>query len=283
MGEKIKSYLKDRKVVVKFVGKGGGFNNQPGHVLSGGKMQGTYTRFGPPMNHTGSVKRFLEEDEIKFFSKAVGDDLEFTNKEYWADFSVSLTKEDMPLDLNDPVNMLQYKAMQHYPSIICTNPADLTKRNTYQWCIYNTDDETLTKKSELDSQRKAYINYGRYEQNRDALCYLYRNIEGRLISRDTGMSDIQSKFLDVLSKKFIRFNSLVEDILLEEKIIINTATELGILSEKQGEYTDIKSGKKLATDGRAVLEAAANYLAEGVNQDLRLELEARIKVAKDTK
>jgi len=260
MGEKKKNYLRDRKVIVRFVGTGGGFNNQKGHVLSGGKMQGTYTRFGPPMNQSGSFKRFLDEDQIAFFSKEVGDNLEFTNAK----------------------NMLQYEALHHYPSIICTNPSDLTKRNTYQWCIYNTDDETLTKKSELDSQRKAYINYGRYEQNRDALCYLYKNIEGRLISRDTGMSDVQSKFLDILSKKFIRFNQLVEDQLLEEKIIINTAYELGILSEKSGEYTNISSGKKLANKGRAVLQVAADYLAEGINQDLRLEIEAKIKVAKDT-
>jgi hypothetical protein len=276
-----KSYLKDKKIVVKFVGKSGGFNNQPGHLLSGGKMQGTYTRFGPPMNPTGSIKEFLTKDETEFFSARLGENVSTTNKEFWDNFSISLTKEDMVLDLSDPVQNLQYRALHYFNTIICTNPADLTKRATYQWCLYNTDDETLTKKSELDSQRKAYINYGRFEQNRDVLCYLYKNIEGRLISRDTGMSDIQSKFLDILSKKFIKFNQLVEDRLLEEKVIINTAYERGILSEKSGEYFDIKTGKKLATEGRATLQVAAEYLAEAVNQDLRLELEARTKIAKD--
>ena len=275
------NYLKEKKILVKFVGKKGGFNTQSGHALSGGKMQGTYTRFGPPMNHTGSIKSFLNKKEIEFFTAKIGEDVSSNNKEYWENFSVSLTKEDMILDLADPVNTLQYKALHYYPSIVCTNPADLTKRATYQWCLYNTDDETLTKKSELDAQRKAYIHYGRYEQNRDILCYLYKNIEGRLISRDTGMSDIQSKFLDILSKKFLRFNLLIEDPLLEEKVIINTAYELGILSEKSGEYLDIKSGKKLANEGRATLQVAAEYVAEAINQDLRLELEAKIKIAKD--
>lgn len=275
------NYLQEKKILVKFVGKKGGFNTQAGHALSGGKMQGTYTRFGPPMNRTGSIKTFLTKEEILFFTDKIGEDVSAANKDYWEDFSISLTKEDITLDLSDPKHMLQYKALHYYPSIICTNPGDLTKRATYQWCLYNTDDETLTKKSELDSQRKAYINYGRYEQNRDTLCYLYKNIEGRLISRDTGMSDIQSKFLDILGKKFLRFNTLIEDFLLEEKVIINTAYELGILSEKSGEYTDIKSGKKLAGEGRATLQTAAEYIAEAVNQDLRLELEARIGIAKD--
>lgn len=278
---KEESFLREKKILVKFVGKKSGFNTQKGHALSGGKMQGTYTRFGPPMNKSGSIKSFLNAEEVQQFTDKLQEDISFTNKEYWENFSISLTKEDMILDLADPKQMLQYKALHYYPSIICTNPADLTKRATYEWCLYNTDDETLTKKSELDAQRKAYINYGRYEQNRDTLCYLYKNIEGRLISRDTGMSDIQSKFLDILGKKFLRFNQLIEDPLLDEKVIINTAYELGILSEKSGEYTDIKSGKKLANEGRATLQTASEYIAEAVNQDLRLELEARIKIAKD--
>jgi hypothetical protein len=276
-----KSFLKDKKVLVKFVGKSSGFNTQAGHVLAGGKMQGTYTRFGPPMNPTGSFKEFLLKDEVEFFSIKLGEDVAISNKNFWENFSISLTKEDMVLDLSDPLNNLQYRALHHYPVVICANPADLTKRATYQWCLYNTDDETLTKKSELDAQRRAYINYGRFEQNRDVLCYLYKNIEGRLISRDTPMSDIQSKYLDILNKKFIKFNLLIEDPLLDEKVIINTAYELGILSEKSGEYSDIKSGKKLAREGRATLQTAAEYIAEGVNQDLRLELEARVKIAKD--
>lgn len=281
MEEKKVNYLQDKKIVVKFVGKKGGFNNKPGHVLEGGKMKGTYTRFGPPMNPTGSIKGFLSKDEVEFYSAQLGESVATTNKEYWDNFSISLTKEDMVMDLADAIQSIKYKALHYYPSVICTNPADLTKRATYQWCLYNTDDETLTKKSELDTQRKAYINYGRVEQNRDTLCYIYKNIEGRLISRDTGMSDIQSKFLEILNKKYLQFNKLIEDVLLEEKVIINTAYELGILSEKSGEFTDIKSGKKLATTGRATMQNAADYIAEAVNQDLRLELEARIKIAKD--
>lgn len=278
-----KKFLQDKRILIKFVGKSNGFNNKPGHVLSGGKMQGTYTRFGAPMNPTGSFKEFLTKDEIAFFSDKLGEDVSIANKAYWENFSISLTKEDVTLNLLDPVSNMQYRALHYYPAVICTNPSELTRRATYEWCLYNTDDETLTKKSELDAQRKAYINFGRFEQNRDVLCYLYKNIEGRLISRDTAISDIQSKFLDILGKKFIQFNRLVDDQFLDEKVIINTAYELGIISEKSGEYTDIKSGRKLANDGRAVLQTAAEYISEGINQDLRLELEARIKIAKDNK
>ena len=57
--------------------------------------------------------------------------------------------------------------------------------------------------------------------------------------------------------------------------------ELGILSEKSGEYYDIKSGKKLADEGRATEQVAAEYIAKPKNQTLRLEIEARVKVAKD--
>jgi len=69
--------------------------------------------------------------------------------------------------------------------------------------------------------------------------------------------------------------------LLDEKVILNTAYELGIISEKSGEYSDVKTGKKLCDSGKANEQTAAEYLASPVNQDLRLELEARIKVAKD--
>lgn len=276
-----KSYLQNKKVLVKFVGRKGGFNNQPGHVLEGGKMQGTYTRFGPPMNASGSIKDFLDKDEVAFFSQRLGEDISSANKEYWENFGISLTKEDMVLDLSDPLQMLQFKALHHYPAKICTNPNDLTKRATYQWCLYNTDDETLTKKSQLDSQQKAYINFGSIQQNRDKLCYVYRNIEGRVISAESGLVEIQGKFLEILSKKYVRFNLLLEDQLFEEKVLLNTAYELGILSEKSGEYYDIKSGKKLADEGRATEQVAAEYIAKPKNQTLRLEIEARIKVAKD--
>lgn len=276
-----KSFLQNKKVLLKFVGKKGGFNNLPGHVLEGGKMQGTYTRFGPPMNTSGSIKDFLSKEEIEFFSKKLGENISSSNKEYWENFGISLTKEDMILDLSDPAQMLQFKALHHYTAKICTNPNDLTKRATYQWCLYNTDDETLTKKSILDSQQKAYINYGGIQQNREKLCYIYRNIEGRIISSDSGLVEIQGKFLEILSKNYKKFNSIVEDQLFDEKVLINTALELGIISEKSGEYTDIKSGKKLCDEGRATEQVAAEYLLKPKNQNLRLEIEARIKVAKD--
>ena len=277
------NYLQNKKVTVKFVGRRGGLNNQKGHVLEGGKMAGTYTRFTAPMTSTGSVKDFLTKDEIAFFSKQLGVDVSSLNKEYWDNFGIALTKEDMVLDLSDPLQMLQYKALHYYPAKICTNPADLTKRATYQWCLYNTDDEVTSKKSELDSQQKAYINFGRIQENRDILAYLYRNIEGRIISRETSKMDAQTKFLDILndSQKRVRFNLLIQDPLLDEKVILNTAFELGIISEKSGEYTDIKTGKKLCDEGKANEQTAAEYLASAMHQDLRLELEARIKVAKD--
>lgn len=276
-----KNFLQNKKVLVKFVGKRGGFNNSKGHVLEGGKMQGTYTRFSAPMNPSGSFKEFLTKDEVEFFSQALGDNVASSNKEYWDSFGISLTKEDMVLDLSDPLQMLQFKALHNYQSKICTNPADLTKRGTYQWCLYNTDDETLSKKSILDSQQKAYINYGGIQQNRDKLCYVYRNIEGRIISSDSGLVEIQGKFLDILSKKYVRFNLLVEDPLFEEKVLLNTAYELGIVSEKSGEYYDVKSGKKLCDEGKATEQVAAEYILKPKNQNLRLEIEARVKVAKD--
>ena len=278
-----KNYLQNKKVLVKFVGRKGGFNNQPGHLLEGGKMQGTYTRFGPPMNGSGTVKEFLDRDEVEFFSSRIGEDVSFKNRTYWDNFGIALTKEDMLLDLSDPVQMLQFRALHHYPAKICTNPSDLTKRATYQWCLYNTDDEVTTKKTELDTKQKAYINFGRIQHSRDILAYLYRNIEGRIISRETSLTDAQTKFLDILNdnKKIVKFNLLIQDVFLDEKVIINTAFELGILSEKGGEYTDIKTGRKLCDEGKANEQTAAEFLANPMHQDLRLELEARIKVAKD--
>lgn len=276
-----KDLLQNKKVLVKFVGRKGGFNNQKGHVLEGGKMQGTYTRFGPPMNTTGTVKEFLSKEEVALFTKLLGEDVSTMNKNYWENFGISLTKEDMTLDLSDPVHLLQYKALHHYPAKICTNPTELTRRATYQWCLYNTDDEVTAKKSELDGQQLAYINFGRIQHNRDIMAYLYRNIEGRIISRETNLPDVQTKFLPILQTKYVRFNLLLQDPLLDEKVIINTAFELGILSEKSGEFTDVKSGKKLCDQGKANEQTAAEYLASPIHQDLRLELEARIKIAKD--
>lgn len=275
------SILKNKKVVVKFVGKKGGFNNQPGHVLAGGMMQGAYTKFSAPMTSTGSYKDFLTSTEVAFFSERLGQDVNISNKAFWDEFNISLTKEDVILDLSDPLQNLKFKALHFYPTVICTNPSELTNRATYRWCIYNSDDEMLTKKNELDSQRKAYISYGKYENNRDVLCYVYKFIEGRIISADTAMSDIQALYLDILGTKYLKFNTLIADPLLEEKVLINTAYELGILSEKSGEYWDIKSGRKLADEGRATMQVAAEFLAQAKNQDLRLEIEARIKIAKD--
>lgn len=276
-----KNYLQNKKVVVKFVGRKGGLNNSKGHVLEGGKMVGTYTRFPSPMTTSGSIKDFLTKDEVAFFSQRLGEDISSSNKVYWDNFGISLTKEDMILDLSDPLQMLQFKVLHEYKQKICTNPSELTNRGTYQWCIYNTDDEVTSKKTELDGQQRAYVNFGRIQHSRDILAYLYRNIEGRIVSRETSLVDAQTKFLEILSKKHAKFNLLLQDPLLDEKVILNTAFELGIISEKSGEYSDIKSGKKLCDEGKANEQTAAEYLANPMHQDLRIELEARIKVAKD--
>lgn len=276
-----KNFLGNKKVTVKFVGRKGGLNNSPGHVLEGGKMAGTYSRFPAPMNATGTIKDFLSKEEKEFFSKAIGVDLDVRNREFWDDFGITLTKEDMTLDLSDPMQMLQFKALHHYPAKICTKPENLSQRATYQWCLYNTDDESLSKKNELDTQMRAFMNFGRIQHSRDILSYLYKNIEGRLVSRETTMADLIAKFSDILKTKFVRFNLLVEDPLLDEKVILNTAIDLGIVVEKSGEYTDVRSGKKLCDEGRAVEKVAAEYLANAAHQDVRFDIEARIKVAKE--
>lgn len=276
-----KNYLRDKKVVVKYIPKKGGLNNKPGHLLEGGMMQGSYFRVAAPMNVSGTFKEFLTKDEITFYSEKLGVDISFTNKEFWNDFGVALTKEDLFLDLSDPDQSLKYKALQHYTSLVCPNPKDLNKRSTYKWCIYNTEDEMMSKKSDLDAQRKAYMNFGKFETNRDVLCYLYKMIEGKLINRTTSMIDIQGKFLELLSTKFVRFNLLVEDEYFEEKVLINTGIDYGVLSEKNGDVYDVKSGLKLCNEGRATMDVAAKFISEAKNQELRLEIEARNKIAAD--
>jgi hypothetical protein len=233
------------------------------------------------MNTSGTIKEFLTKDQIKFFSDRLGVDISFSNKVFWDDFGIALTKEDMVLDLSDPDQKLQYEALQYFPTLVCTNPKDLTKRATYKWCIYNSEDEMQSKKTDLDAQRKAYMNYGKFENNREVLSYLYKAIEGKIVSRSTPMIDLQGKFLDLLNTKFVQFNLASQDEFLEEKVLINTAIEHGVLTEKLGDIINTKTNLKLCDEGRATLEVAAKYLAAAKNQELRLEIEARNKIAKE--
>jgi len=109
-----KNYLQNKKVLVKFVGRKGGLNNQKGHVLEGGKMIGTYTRFPAPTTGSGTIKDFLTKDEVEFFSQRLGENISSSNKEYWDNFGISLTKEDMILDLSDHyLPSIKYKHHYH--------------------------------------------------------------------------------------------------------------------------------------------------------------------------
>lgn len=285
------SCLRNEKVIVRHIPKETGMVTDPRHILYGGLAENARRTFVVPVLRNGAYVNILTDSEKEFLENVMG--LEYNalsiykqTNNYWDDSnigcinSVTLTKDDMYLDLSNPEDYIRYKILLANKNYIAPSMKELEDhpKATYQFVIIGQDTEVNRAKVKMSTSMQAVKEFGKIEDNFDKLRYVLQVLEGRPVSPKTKIDFIQTKIYDFIQgRDSKRVLSILQDPLLDAKILINKGVEYGVIS-KRGDYYYLKAdGSAICEPGQdPTLNVAAEYLNSPKHQDTLFAIQGKI-------
>ena len=284
----LKNCLKNERIVVRFVPKEDSNITNPKHILYGGMAEGAIKYYTVPvLASTGTYKNILTDDEKAFLESYMGleyNALSVYNKtnNFWANFTVRLTKHDNYLDLSDPNDYIKYKVLLANTDFIADSLKTLNDRPkaTYQFVMIKEGESEKREEEKMSVTMKCYKEYGKIEEDNDTLRCIIELIDNRPIAKNTKSEFLKSRINSLIQADPKLFYSIITDEYLNNKVLIKTATEEGVIKRRNNLY--YFEDTPLCPDGtESTLSVAAEYIGLGKNQDLKLRIEALLNKAKE--
>ena len=189
-------------------------------------------------------------------------------------------KQDNYLDLSDPIDYIKYKILLANKDFIAPSIQELKShpKATYEYVIIKENDVSKMETSNTSSLIRAYREFGKIEDNASKLKVIIETIDGRPVADTSKIEFLQNKISSIISSNASAFLKVIDDKLLDTKVIIRTAIEKGVISKRGNYLYDKASNAPLCDDGQEpTLNIAAAYLAMPKNQELKFSIEAKIK------
>ena len=284
----LKNCLKNERILVRFVPKEDSNITNPKHILYGGMAEGAIKYYTVPvLASTGTYKNILTDDEKAFLESYMGleyNALSVYNKtnNFWANFTVRLTKHDNYLDLSDPNDYIKYKVLLANTDFIADSLKTLNDRPkaTYQFVMIKEGESDKREEEKMSVTMRCYKEYGKIEDDNDTLRCIIELIDNRPIAKNTKSEFLKSRINSLIQADPKLFYNIITDEYLNNKVLIKTATEEGVIKRRNNLY--YFEDTPLCPDGtESTLSVAAEYIGLGKNQDLKLRIEALLNKAKE--
>lgn len=282
--------LEDRIVTVQFIPQNNKFND-PHHVLYGGMAERSTFTVTVPKLRSGTFKNVLTDAEKDFLEAAMGLEvgaLNVYNKHdnFWSNSTeggiskVRLNKDGNRLNLADPVDYIKYKILLANKDLIASSMQELRDRPkaTYRFVLVSDNDVNTDARAKMSTKMKCYTEYGKIENKADVLKTVIETITGKPLAANTKLDFLQTKAGELIESDARIFLSVVQDKLLDTKVLIQKCIDAGLISKKAN-YLYLRSDNTPLCEGgeEPVLSVAAKYLNDPKRQELKLSLEAKLK------
>ena len=224
--------LQDRIVTVKFIPQPNTINN-PKHVLYGGMAERSTFTVTVPKLRSGTFKNVLTDDEKDYLEAALGLEvgaLNVYNKHdnFWSNNTeggiskVRLNKEGNTLNLADPIDYIKYKILLANKDLIASSMQELQDRPkaTYRFVLVSNDDVNTTARTKMTTKMRCYAEYGKIENKADVLKTVIETITGKPLASNTKLEFLQTKAGELIEADAKIFLNVVQDKLLETKVLI---------------------------------------------------------------
>ena len=285
--------LRNERIIVRFRPKTTGLIQNPKHVLFGGMSENAVKTYTVPRLSSGIFVNVLTNSEKAFLEHIMGlekDALSVYKKEnnFWSDAnpdgisSVRLRKQDNYLDLSVPEDYIKYKILLVNKDFIAPSLKALQDypKATYQFVIVSENEETQMASDNMSTTMKCYKAFGKIEDDFDIMRTIVELMTGRPTAPKVKIEFLKSQINNLIqgdSKLFLR---TVEDPLLPAKSLIKRAVEAGLIANRNGYYYLRSDNSPLCENNEdPTMNVAAIYINKPKNQDLKFNLEARVKEA----
>ena len=277
--------LKSEKVIIRFINRKYELTNNPKHVYYGGMANNAVRIFTLPIDFTTKAyTNPLTKEEQAYLEHILGleeNELSVYRRtdNFWENFSVPLRKEDNVFDLSDPMNYIQYKVLLCNGDYIAPSLSELTNspKATYQFVIVS-DEELRTKEAqEMTVNTRAYRLFGQIEQNTVKLKYVLGIMEGKPISDNVDNEWLVTQVHSQLKKNPQLFVDILNDKLLDTKLLIFRAVKAKYINRIGTLYYDAITNAPLSEGViEPTLDVASTYLASPKRQEYKLSLKAKL-------
>lgn len=204
------------------------------HPLYGGMMENSRFSLKCPVEPNGARKKILDEDEITILSQDLNipkEALSHYNGIFWNEYRLELTKGDKRLDLDNPLEYIDYKvAINLFPIIA----PDFSRAKDHPYIKYYVEDvnENSSRTRDKARQRKdVYDLYDKYKDERYTLKYILEK-NGKITPSTTSIVTLQDMMLDEMENGSLdRLSATFSELNIRTKAIILEGIEVGILSK----------------------------------------------------
>jgi len=281
--------LRNEKVIVRHVRRQKGNITDPRHVLYGGMSINAKHEYSVPKLRDGRYADVLtdaEKDYLEYIMGLEHNALSIYRKvnNYWNAGEnpaaiVTVRKEDLTLDLSDPVQYIQYKILLANKMYIASSPQELQDhpKLTYQHVLISREDENKVAQRGMTNIMRCYTEYGKIMEDKWKLRFIVETLTGKPVADNVKIEFLQTQTNDLIQADSKMFLSVITDKDLDTKILIRKAVDAGLIAQRANQFYYRETNTPLCDyNEEATLSNAAKYLTQPKHQDMLFALQAKL-------
>jgi hypothetical protein len=289
MGEKNFSLddFKGKTVKVVPIIRTTGWITDPNHEAAFlvGSATNNYT---VPMDRNGNIICPLTPEELAYFETPDArmdlkkGDLSPYKKEnnFWQQRKIRLNKAERVLNLGNPKDYIDYRILLANKDLVAPSPKESKRKRTYKYMIVAEDHEVNTRLTRQAKMQEAYMFFGKIESNKEEMTNFLK-IYGKRVPLDASAKWLKDELGKMISENIQAFLDIARDENRKVRLLILEAVDAGVIT-KDGRKYFLQGGEPLASAGEVpLMDAAVKFLKAKKNQDIYLELKARLDTSKD--
>ena len=276
-GEKEQKFeLPNDTVEIRYIKKQTGTIVDPKHIAYGGLLEDKGKAYRRKMLENGNFANLFTKEEKDYLEKVLGlpdNNLSVYNKvdNYLDKVKITIKKEGIFLNLNDPEDYIKYKMIIAYDDSIAPNISAINEKATYKFVVVRKNDEAKLSLKKLDATKEAYKLYGKIEDDREQMIdfLMINNIK---VAEDTTAEWLSAEVGKLLVNSPAKFVEILKDPSYKTRVLLGKALQKGEVTKRSNGYYS-KDGSALAEPNQTPsLQSAIDYIENNINQEYKLLL-----------
>ena len=276
-GEKEQKFeLPNDTVEIRYIKKQTGTIVDPKHIAYGGLLEDKGKSYRRKMLENGNYANLFTKEEKDYLEKVLGlpdNNLSVYNKvdNYLDKVKITIKKEGIFLNLNDPEDYIKYKMILAYDDSIAPNISAINEKATYKFVVVRKNDEAKLSLKKLNTTQEAYKLYGKIEDDREQMIdfLMINNIK---VAEDTTAEWLSAEVGKLLVNSPAKFVEILKDPSYKTRVLLGKALQKGEVTKRSNGYYS-KDGSALAEpNSTPSLQSAIDYIENNINQEYKLLL-----------
>lgn len=282
-----KNYLSQGKVLVQYIPNFKNGITDKTHPLYGGLSSNASIGIPAPLL-SGRIDQIFTEDELAFLADKLNEKSLAPNAEFWREFRqdtygmtkghfpIYLKKEGAMFDKSKPLDYIKIKILTHDPVIAKSHEDARDRASEVRFLLVEQDKIHTEDLDNISAKKKAMKLHSKCEKNKDVLTYILKSFN-KNVSFSSDIPFMQKETWKLLEADPNRFIQITSDEFILSKILIDKAVRYKLLTRSAGLFYTAAGDPVKLDDKMNDYQGAAEYLASGAGQEMKLELEAQIK------